>query len=92
MSLLSKIGPVGHFLAFWKIFRNPAVPWWSKLLFAAFSLGYIANPLDLIPDVIIGIGWIDDLLILPLLAWVFGKYLPGLPHDQRPSDPGRARR
>ncbi len=81
MSLLHKIGPVGRFLAFWKIFRNPAVPWWSKLLFLGMSLGYIVSPIDLIPDFFIGIGWIDDLIILPLFAWFFGKFLPNTPSD-----------
>lgn len=78
MGLLRKIGPVGRALAFWKILRDRSVPWWGKLTFVAASLGYAINPLDLIPDIFFGIGWLDDLMVLPIFAWLFGKVLPGL--------------
>lgn len=78
MGLAGKIGPLGRALAFWKILRDKSVPWWGKISFIAASLGYVISPIDLIPDLILGIGWIDDLIILPLFAWLFGKALPGL--------------
>lgn len=78
MGLIGKIGPIGRALAFWKILRDKSVPWWGKISFIAASLGYVISPIDLIPDIFLGIGWIDDLIILPIFAWLFGKALPGL--------------
>jgi len=54
------------------------VPWWGKLGFVAASLGYALNPADLLPDIFFGIGWLDDLIALPIFAWLFGTVLPGL--------------
>jgi hypothetical protein len=34
------------------------------------ALLYILSPVDLIPDVLWGLGWLDDLLVLGLLLWV----------------------
>ena len=87
MSMLSKFGPVGRFLMFWKVLRDKSVPWWGKFLFVAVTLGYLANPIDLIPDVIIGIGWIDDLILMPVFAWVFGRFLPHLTGSQNNPPP-----
>lgn len=93
MGLLRKIGPTGRALAFWKILRDRSVPWWGKLAFVLASLGYAINPFDLVPDFIIGIGWLDDLIMLPLFAWLFGKVLPGLTRRwgrrQETETPGR---
>ena len=47
----------------WRLLRDPAVPWWAKAVLPLTVL-YLLSPLDLIPDMIIGIGEIDDLLIL----------------------------
>ncbi|MFQ5839980.1 MAG: DUF1232 domain-containing protein, partial [Candidatus Methylomirabilales bacterium] len=33
------------------------------------ALVYIVSPLDPIPDVLAGIGWIDDLIVLGMLVW-----------------------
>ncbi|MBB6429060.1 YkvA family protein [Algisphaera agarilytica] len=76
MGLLRKIGPLGRALAFWRILRDKSVPWWGKVTFIAASLGYIASPIDMMPDFLLGIGWLDDLIVLPIFAWFFGKKLP----------------
>ena len=41
-----------------------------KTLFVILALAYIAFPRDLLPDWLIGLGWIDDLIVLYLL-WRF---------------------
>jgi len=45
--------------------RDPRTPWYAKALGIAV-IGYALSPIDLIPDFIPIIGWIDDLLIVPL--------------------------
>ncbi|MEM9883482.1 MAG: DUF1232 domain-containing protein [Planctomycetota bacterium] len=72
------MGPLARLIAFWRIFRDKSVPWWSKLLFAVTSFAYLVMPADLVPDLLLGIGWIDDLLALPIFAFIFGKVVPGL--------------
>jgi uncharacterized membrane protein YkvA (DUF1232 family) len=42
--------------------RDPRVPIRRKVL-AAAVLVYIVSPIDLIPEVIIGVGFVDDLII-----------------------------
>lgn len=45
--------------------RDPRVPWYARLLVAAV-LAYALSPIDLIPDVVPVLGYLDDLLIVPL--------------------------
>jgi uncharacterized membrane protein YkvA (DUF1232 family) len=48
----------------------------SKLLLLA-GLVYLISPVDLLPDVLLGLGWLDDLVIVPLLGWLSYRSLPG---------------
>jgi len=43
---------------------DPRVPWWAKALAVAVA-GYALSPIDLIPDFIPVIGYLDDLIIVP---------------------------
>jgi uncharacterized membrane protein YkvA (DUF1232 family) len=45
--------------------RHPQVPWYAKLL-ALCVAAYALSPIDLIPDFIPVIGYLDDLVIVPL--------------------------
>jgi uncharacterized membrane protein YkvA (DUF1232 family) len=45
--------------------RDPRVPWYAKALAAAL-VGYAFSPIDLIPDFIPVLGYLDELVILPL--------------------------
>ena len=44
--------------------RDPRTPWYAKAL-AALIIGYALSPIDLIPDFIHVLGYIDDLVIVP---------------------------
>jgi uncharacterized membrane protein YkvA (DUF1232 family) len=45
--------------------RDPRVPWPAKLV-AAIVAAYALSPIDLIPDFIPILGYLDDLIIVPL--------------------------
>jgi uncharacterized membrane protein YkvA (DUF1232 family) len=51
--------------ALYLAYRDPRVPWYARL-FAAVVVGYAFSPLDLIPDPIPVLGYLDDLVLVPL--------------------------
>ncbi len=51
--------------ALYLAYRDPRVPWYARV-FAALVVGYAFSPIDLIPDAIPILGYLDDLLIVPL--------------------------
>jgi uncharacterized membrane protein YkvA (DUF1232 family) len=55
-------------LALYLAARDPRVPWYAKAV-AACMAAYALSPIDLIPDVIPILGYLDDLV---LVRWVFG--------------------
>jgi uncharacterized membrane protein YkvA (DUF1232 family) len=55
--------------------RDPRVPWHAKLLAVAVA-GYALSPIDLIPDFIPVIGYLDELIILPLGIWLVVSLIP----------------
>lgn len=55
--------------------RDPRTPLYARLP-AIFSLIYLISPLDLIPDFIPFAGYLDDLVIVPLLLHLSFRLLP----------------
>ncbi len=55
--------------------RDPRVPWYAKALAAAVA-GYALSPIDLIPDFIPVLGYLDDLIIVPLGIWLAVSLIP----------------
>ncbi|MEQ9641000.1 MAG: YkvA family protein [Alphaproteobacteria bacterium] len=55
--------------------RDPRVPWLVKLL-AAGVVAYALSPIDLIPDFIPVLGWLDDLVIVGLGLWLALRFMP----------------
>jgi len=51
--------------ALWLACRDPRTPWYAKAVAAAVAV-YAFSPIDLIPDFIPVLGYLDDLLIVPL--------------------------
>lgn len=45
--------------------RDPRIPWYAKLT-AAVVVAYALSPIDLIPDFIPVVGYLDDLVLIPL--------------------------
>jgi len=52
-------------LALYFALRDPRVPWYARLL-AAGVVAYALSPIDLIPDFIPVLGYLDDLVVVPL--------------------------
>lgn len=48
----------------------------SAKIFAGITIGYALSPIDLIPDFIPVLGYLDDLIILPLLASLAIRLIP----------------
>jgi uncharacterized membrane protein YkvA (DUF1232 family) len=51
--------------ALYLAYRDPRVPWYARLL-AVVVVGYAFSPIDLIPDPIPVLGYLDDLILIPL--------------------------
>jgi len=66
----------------WFALRHSAAPLWLKIGTALIVL-YVLSPIDLIPDTIPILGWVDDVAIVSFgIRWLLGR----LPHELR-SDP-----
>jgi uncharacterized membrane protein YkvA (DUF1232 family) len=51
--------------ALYLAYRDPRVPWYARVV-AACVVGYAFSPIDLIPDPIPVLGYLDDLVLVPL--------------------------
>jgi len=61
--------------ALWVASRHPRVPWFAKLV-TLVVVAYALSPIDLIPDFIPVIGYLDDLLLVPLGIALAIKLIP----------------
>lgn len=59
----------------WLAARDPRTPWQAKLLAGAVA-AYALSPIDLIPDFIPVLGYLDDVLVVPVGIWLTVKLLP----------------
>jgi uncharacterized membrane protein YkvA (DUF1232 family) len=55
--------------------RDPRVPWYAKAV-AACVAAYALSPIDLIPDFIPVLGYLDDVIIVPLGIWLAVRLIP----------------
>jgi uncharacterized membrane protein YkvA (DUF1232 family) len=55
--------------------RDPRVPWYAKALAAAVA-GYALSPIDLIPDFIPVVGYLDDVILVPLGIMLVIRLIP----------------
>lgn len=60
--------------------RDPRTPWLVKLL-ALSVAAYALSPIDLIPDFIPVLGYLDDLVLVPLGVWLVLRLIPAEVRD-----------
>ena len=56
-------------------YKDPRVPWYAKVV-AACVVGYALSPIDLIPDFVPVLGYLDDLIIVPLGILLVRRMIP----------------
>jgi len=61
--------------AIYLVSRDPRVPWYAKVVAVAVA-AYALSPIDLIPDFVPIVGYLDDLVILPLGIWLVLSLIP----------------
>lgn len=55
--------------------KNNHTPIYAKIV-AAITVGYALSPIDIIPDFVPILGYLDDLIILPLMVFICIKLIP----------------
>jgi uncharacterized membrane protein YkvA (DUF1232 family) len=67
--------------ALYLAYRDPRVPWYAKAV-AACVVGYALSPIDLIPDFIPVLGYLDDLVLIPLGIALVLRMIPPAVMDE----------
>ena len=73
MGFLGKLGPFARIGMFWRVLTRKDVPLWCKGGFISTATAYFTLTGGWIPFA----GWLDDLIVLPVLAWAWGSFIPG---------------
>jgi len=61
------------------------------MLAALLGALYTVSPVDAVPDVIIGIGWVDDLLVIAITAFYIWRLIEQRQSARRPGGGGPIR-
>ena len=62
-------------VAFYFAAKDPRTPWYAKAL-VFFVVAHTLSPIDLIPDFIPVLGYLDDLIITPAGLWLAVRLIP----------------
>ena len=60
--------------------RDPRTPWHAKLV-AGLVVAYVISPIDLIPDFVPVVGYLDDVIIIAAGLWLALKLIPAAVMD-----------
>ncbi len=80
MNLLEKLNTWARLLKqnivmLWFATKHPQTLWLPKSV-CIFIVAYALSPIDLIPDFIPILGYVDDLILLPMLIWIAIRLIP----------------
>jgi uncharacterized membrane protein YkvA (DUF1232 family) len=59
----------------WRAFMAPETPWHLKALMLLVP-AYLLSPIDLIPDLVPILGWVDDFVVIPMLVGWIVRMIP----------------
>ncbi|MFL5760373.1 MAG: YkvA family protein [Thermomicrobiales bacterium] len=59
----------------WRMLRDPRVAPYAKVLLPILAFVYLVSPIDLIPDVILGLGQVDDLGVMAFVGYLLLAYV-----------------
>ncbi len=62
-------------------YKHKDTPWYAKLA-ALITVGYALSPIDLIPDFIPVLGYLDDMILLPLMVALCVRLIPKAVFEQ----------
>jgi uncharacterized membrane protein YkvA (DUF1232 family) len=75
---LEQLGEFDRLRLSWRLLRDHRVANWIKLLLPVIAAIYLISPIDLVPDMILGIGQIDDLGVIGFSLLLMTRLLPKL--------------
>jgi uncharacterized membrane protein YkvA (DUF1232 family) len=61
--------------ALYLAYQHPETPWYARI-WAIGVVAYAISPIDLIPDFIPVLGYLDDVILLPLGIWIALRLIP----------------
>ena len=59
----------------WLAYKDPRTPWLPKII-SMLAVAYALSPIDLIPDFVPVLGFLDDAVLLPAMIWLAVRLLP----------------
>lgn len=62
-------------LVLWFALKDARTPLLAKAV-AFVTVAYALSPIDLIPDFIPVLGYLDDIILIPILIWITLKFVP----------------
>ena len=62
-------------ITLWFAGRHSSTPWYAKAL-GLLVVAYALSPIDLIPDFVPVLGYVDDVILLPALIWLTVRMIP----------------
>ncbi len=78
--MFARVRALGHRIrneigVYQRILRHPRTPRRARWLLG-LAVGYALSPIDLIPDWIPVVGYLDDALLIPVLVWLALRQVP----------------
>ncbi len=64
-----------HLRVGWHAWRNPALKWHGRVVLLGMVI-YVLSPIDILPDWIPLLGWVDDIVLISIVLPLFMKLLP----------------
>lgn len=75
---LLHLGALGHARLAWRLLRDPRVGSKLKVTVPVLAALYVVSPIDLLPDLLLGLGQIDDVGVVGLAVVFLSRVLPRL--------------